>query len=203
MLLWFSSGFESDRDRAKKQRHTYGFCLSPVVTPLTVPGNYVSPFGILWNVWLLNSMDSLEGKWDQKDKPKIVIVLSVLRDTLKEFSKNFLILHILRWASGMLGNFSSIHFMLCGICYKNRRLWLLIQWKMVIQLFFLFPDLFCGFLPFQNVWQKWRSHWKQLPVVLFESAEICRTSPHEIRNLSSVLRRLQKKILGHSKAPIT
>lgn len=116
MLLWFSSGFESDLDSTKKQRHTYGFCLSPVVTPLTVPGNYVRPFGILWNIWLLNSVDSLEGKWGQKDMPKIVIVLSVLRDTVREFSEDFFWLYIF-W-DGLLGHLViSLPFILCYMVF--------------------------------------------------------------------------------------
>lgn len=86
MLLWFFSAFESDLDLIKC---TYDFCLSPAAAPLTAPGNYVTSSSILWSIWLLNSVNSLEGKWGQKGRPKTVIVLLVLRDTLGEVSKHF------------------------------------------------------------------------------------------------------------------
>lgn len=86
MFLWFSFDFESDLDPRKT--HLW-FLPLPAVTPITMPWNYVRSLGILWSIWLLNSVGSLQGKWGQKDRPKIVIVLSVLSDTLEEFSKGF------------------------------------------------------------------------------------------------------------------
>ena len=145
MLVWLSSGFESNLDSTKMHLK---FLPSPSSNSNHFLVNYVRPFAILRSIWLLNSVDSLEGKWDQKGRPKIVIVPSVLRDTLGKFLSGFFHFTF----SEILGNFSSIHFMLCGVYYKNRESHNnLHHGKWLFSYFFLFPDLHCGFLPCEKV----------------------------------------------------
>ena len=160
MLLWLSSGFESNLDSIKMHLK---FLPSPSSNSNHFLVNYIRPFAILWSIWLLNSIDSLEGKWDQKGRPKIVIVASVLGDTLGKFSSGFFHFTF----SEILGNFSSIHFMLCGVCYKNREShYNLHNGNWLFSYFFLFLTYTVVFSHvrkwfFFHFWQKWRPEKKK------------------------------------------
>lgn len=131
-----------------QQRRTSGFCLSPEVTPITVPGNDVRPSGILWSIWLLNSVDLLEGKWGQKGRPKTVIVLLVLRDTLGEVSKSFFSFYI--FSNGLLRHLViCLPVILCYVVFMIKTEDLITTYTMRNQCF-LFPDLYGSFVFFHS-----------------------------------------------------
>lgn len=159
MLLWLSSGFESNLD-STKMHLKFLPSLSSNSNHFLV--NYVRPFAILRSIWLLNSIDSLEGKWYQKGRPKIAIVLSVLRDTLGKFSSGFFkILHFLRSLA------ISLPFILCYVMSIIKTETLRTTYTMendYSATFFFFPTYTVVFSHvrtwfFFHFWQKWRPGW--------------------------------------------
>lgn len=118
VLLWLSSGFESDLDATKT--HLW-FLSLPRSNSNNRPWELCQTFWhplkhlIIEFHWLARRKVGSEGQaWNSYSS------FSPKRYIRRGFKKLFLILYFLKWASETFGNLSSSHFMLRSVYDKNR-----------------------------------------------------------------------------------